>query len=184
MLLGNQLFLHLQVLSSNSFIKIALRWIKIVNQWFGLWYFVFLSYYCLSAELFPRRSCLERYVCYTQKEKKKKKRVSHLFFLFSQRKKASNFIVLLLFFLWLDLSKIQFWLFIFFSIGFFSLSLFATFFYQLGTSLFPLSASCCYFFFWSFLFVSQGFCSSDEYLIALSTEYLGSWHVALHLFHI
>jgi hypothetical protein len=144
-------------------------------------FFVILLSLCrvIPKTLMPREVCL----LYPER-KKEKKRVSHLFFLFSQRKKASNFIVLLLFFLWLDLSKIQFWLFIFFSIGFFSLSLFATFFYQLGTSLFPLSASCCYFFFWSFLFVSQGFCSSDEYLIALSTEYLGSWHVALHLFHI
>jgi hypothetical protein len=53
------------------------------------------------------------------------------------------------------LSKIEFWLFIFFSIGFFFPSLFATFFYLLGTSLFPLSASCCYFFFVIFVCFSR-----------------------------
>jgi hypothetical protein len=81
------------------------------------------------------------------------------------------------------LSKIEFWLFIFFSIGFFfpRFLLLSFIYWGLPSSLYHLVVVI---FFLSFLFVSQGFCSSDEYLIALSTEYLGSWHVALHLFHI
>jgi hypothetical protein len=79
MLLGESFFLFLFFFCSfhNPQIKKEELWINQQNKLAGLLLFMvlfsittdFLSCNCLSAELFPRRSCLERFVCYNQEKK-------------------------------------------------------------------------------------------------------------------
>lgn len=147
--------------------------------------FCFFCHIIVSLQSYSQDAHASRGMSAIPRKKKRKKKESPTFsFYFPKEKKPPT----LLFFSYFFFD----WIWVKYSFGF-SFSFLLVFFlsrflllsfinWGLPSSLYQLVAVI--FFLWSFLFVSQGFCSSDEYLIALSTEYLGSWHVALHLFHI